>query len=88
MVAFTINFHEKLCTEVAMLFLGIFIFGDQDEQFEKRVESMKSLLMKRLNVYNSEEKTLVVMLEEEKEQLQREDDTKRKKLMEKGDFIG
>jgi len=62
---------------------GIFIFGDQDEQFEKRVEGMRSLLMKRLNVYNSEEKTLVVMLEEEKEQLQREDDTKRKKLMEK-----
>ena len=70
-----------------MVSTGIFIFGDQDEQFEKRVENMKSLLKQRLDVYDSEERTLMVMLEEEKEQLQREDDSKRKKLMEKGIFI-
>ena len=48
---------------------------------------MRSLLKKRLEVYRSEEKTLIVMLEEEKEQLQKEDDSKRKKLMEKGDYF-
>eukprot|EP00112_Aurelia_sp_Birch-Aquarium-sp1_P021663 Seg589.2 transcript_id=Seg589.2/GoldUCD/mRNA.D3Y31 product="Programmed cell death protein 7" protein_id=Seg589.2/GoldUCD/D3Y31 len=62
---------------------GIFIFGDQDQKFEQRIEKGKELLKQRLDLYKDEEKTLRVMLEEEQEQLQKEDENKRRKIMEK-----
>ena len=64
--------------------VGIFIFGDQDQKFEQRIEKGKEVLKQRLDLYKDEEKTLRVMLEEEQEQLQKEDESKRRKIMEKG----
>ena len=78
---------DNLFKDVLFFALGVFIFGDQDEIFSRRVEKMKSVLTKRLEVYSNEEKTLVVMLEEEQEQMKKEDDRKRKKIMEKGKKI-
>ncbi len=63
---------------------GIFIFGKEDEKFEKKVDGLLSLTKARIDNYKDEEKTLLVMLEEEKEQIQREVDKKRKRLMKNG----
>eukprot|EP00794_Sanderia_malayensis_P009830 gene9830-10838_t len=60
---------------------GVFIFGEEDRKFEKRIKSLIDLLENRIDEYKDEEKTLVVMLEEEKEQIQKEDEKKRKNQM-------